>query len=208
MKPLRSFTPAVVVIAAALLAGCATTPSVVSDVSSFGQWPAARKPGSYVFERLPSQAARAEQQAQLEASAAGALTKAGFTLAADPNTADVTVQIGARVTRTEISVWDDPLWWRWGAGYWRNPGWRGSRVGVATQFDFSRSTQYEREVALLIRDRKAGTPLYETRASNDGRYGGDAALLAAMFEAALKDFPTPALSPRRVETMIAAPAAK
>ena len=41
------------------LGGCAAMRSVSSEVSTFGEWPATRKPGTYAFERLPSQQARA-----------------------------------------------------------------------------------------------------------------------------------------------------
>jgi hypothetical protein len=56
--------------------------------------------------------------------------------------------------------------------------------------------RYDSEVALLLRDRASGKPLYETRASHDSSSRADAATVAAMFEAALADFPRPALSPR------------
>jgi predicted small secreted protein len=189
-----------VLLAAGLVAGCAGMQNVSSDVSSYGQWPSERKPGSYAFERLPSQQAQPERQAQLEAAARAALEKAGFTQAADPASADVTVQLGARVTRYERSPWDDPFWWPWGAGYWRHPGWYHPRFGFAGSYT---SPYYDREVALLIRDRRTGTPLYETRATSDGYSYGSGTLLAAMFEAALKDFPTPAVSPRRVTVPLA-----
>ena len=45
----------------ALLAGCAAMNSLTSDVASYSAWPADRKPGSYAFERLPSQQARPER---------------------------------------------------------------------------------------------------------------------------------------------------
>ncbi|RZL35201.1 MAG: hypothetical protein EOP35_15220, partial [Rubrivivax sp.] len=57
--------------AAALLAatGCAGPYTVSADVSSYGNWPADRKPGTYAFDRLPSQQQNEEaskRQAALE----------------------------------------------------------------------------------------------------------------------------------------------
>jgi hypothetical protein len=60
------------------------------------------------------------------------------------------------------------------------------------------SPRYEREVALLIRDRQSNQPLYEARASNDGATMGGAQLMGAMFQAATKDFPHTGINPRRV----------
>lgn len=186
--------------AAVLLPGCAALDSVTSEVATYGSWPAERKPGRYAFERLPSQQAHAARQAELEAAAAGALAKAGFTAAPDAAQADVIVQIGARIARTEISPWDDPLWWRWGGGYWRSPAWRGApRSFYYANLHADWYTRYERNVAVLLRDRASGTPLYEAHAQTDGVTRGDSALLAEMFEAALQDFPaTAATNPRRV----------
>ena len=77
--------------AALLLAGCAALNQLTSEVATYGEWPAGRKAGSYAFERLPSQQAKAQQQADLEAAAAKAMEQAGFTVAKDPATADVIV---------------------------------------------------------------------------------------------------------------------
>ena len=121
---LKTFRFAGLLLAAALLGGCAALNQVHSEVTSFSEWPADRKPGRYAFERLPSQKADAQRQSELEAAAAKALEKAGFTAAPDAAQADVIVQIGARLTRIEISPWDDPLWWRWGGSYWRAPACR------------------------------------------------------------------------------------
>jgi hypothetical protein len=180
--------------------GCAALNTVTSEVATYGDWPAGRQPGRYVFERLPSQQARPARQAELEAAAARALEAAGFTAAPDAAQADVIVQIGARISRTEISPWDDPFWWRWGAGYWRSPMWRPThRAAYYANFNAGWYTRYERNVALLLRDRVAGTPLYEAHAQTDGTTSGDNALLAAMFEAAMKDFPANgATNPRQV----------
>lgn len=177
------------------LGGCTALKSLSSDVSSFGDWPVERKPGTYAFERLPSQQARAEETAALEAAAQGALAKAGFAPVAAGQEPEVLVQVGARVGRSD-SPWADPFWWRGSFGYYRHGPWLGPRWGMGTQFE---STRYEREVAVLIRDRASGKPLFEARASNEsGSSSAGSATLAAMFEAALMDFPRPGMNPRRV----------
>jgi len=203
---MRIHAPVGAFLAALVLAGCAALNTVTSDVTTFSEWPADRKPGRYAFERLPSQKADATRTADLEAAATKALEKAGFTAAADAAQADVIVQIGARISRTEISPWDDPLWWRWGPGYWRSPLWRPARAPFYSPYWSLRAdwgTRYERNVAVLVRDRSSGTPLYEAHAQTDGATPGSAALLAAMFEAALQDFPAAgAKNPRSVSVTL------
>lgn len=179
--------------AAALLAvtGCAGPYTVSSDVSSYGNWPADRKPGTYAFDRLPSQQQNdeaAKRQTALEDAVRPALEKAGFTAAADAKTADVLVTLGARVTAYDPVPWDDPLWWRWrgrllsprygyvGPGPW---GWRQDPF-----FD----RRYDRAVAVLLRDRASGEALYEAHASNEGISAGDG-LLGPLFSASLAEFP-------------------
>jgi hypothetical protein len=184
----------------ALLAGCAAMNSLTSDVASYSAWPADRKPGSYAFERLPSQQLRADRAQLIEDSARRALEGAGFTPAAENEASEYVVQLGARVSATE-AYYDDPFWWRGGlyAHRFARPWpYYGFGVGMPT-------VTYEREVALLIRDRKSGQPLYETRASNDGGSPSMASLLPAMFEAAMKDFPAAGAGPRRVTTPITPP---
>lgn len=187
-------------IAAVSLAGCASLNSLTSEVSSYSQWPAERKPGSYAFERLPSQQTRPQQQQLLEDSARPALEAAGFTPAADAKDSEYIVQLGARVSATE-QYYDDPFWWRGGLYSHRfSRPWPYYGMGFGIP-----STTYEREVALLIRDRKSGQPLYETRASNDGGSPSIQSLLPAMFEAAMKDFPAGSVTPRQVTTEIPRP---
>jgi predicted small secreted protein len=186
---------AFVLAAALLLGGCSTLRSVSSDVSSFGEWPADKKPGTYAFERLPSQAARANEAQALEDSARHALELAGFKPAEAGKEPDVLVQVGAADGRVLASPWDDPLWWRGGFGYYRYGPWVGSRWGMSMRYDFPR---YERQVAVLIRDRASGKPLYEARASSEGNSRAEGPLLVAMFDAALMDFPRLGMNPRRV----------
>lgn len=176
---------------AAALSGCAAMNRLDSEVAAYSHWPADRAPSTYAFERLPSQQARLEQQQRLEEAARPAIEAAGFKPAADPKAADVTVQVGARITQTDRSPFDDPFWW--GPGFHRPfPYGRHGRVFFGTGWRYGGSAfdySYEREVALLIRDRRTGEPLYEANASSDGVTPMVSTALPAMFQAALKDFP-------------------
>lgn len=191
----RRFVFPALAAATLLMAGCSGLRTVASDVSTFGDWPAGRAPGSYAFDRLPSQQAQAEATALIENAARGALEKAGFKPAAAGTAPDVMVQVGARSTRYDRVLWDDPLWWRGGFAYWHRGPWIGPSWSLSARLDAPR---YEREVALLIRDRVSGQPLFEARASNEGGTLSDGALFGAMFEAALMDFPRLGINPRRV----------
>ncbi len=183
------------VVASLALAGCAAMRSVSSDVSTFGDWPADRKPGSFAFERLPSQANQAELMQELENAAQPALLKAGFQPVAAGQEPDVLVQVGQRSGRADTQPWADPLWWRGSFGYYRHGPWMGSRWGMSMQMDL----RYEREAALLIRDRRSGKPLFEVRVSNEGSSSqASQATLVAMFEAGLMDFPRLGMNPRTV----------
>ncbi|MDT7837416.1 DUF4136 domain-containing protein [Aquabacterium sp. OR-4] len=185
---------------ALLLGGCATLSQLGVEVSSFGDWPAARDAGhrgSYAFERLPSQqqAPQAALQQQLETAAAAALARLGFTPVAAGGQPDLVVQLGARVSRTDRSPWDDPLWWHGGFGPWRVNPWRGPFWAPSPRFD---NPRYDHEVALLIRERGTGKPLYEARASHEGWRSDVAGVLAPLFAAALMDFPATGPNPRTV----------
>lgn len=198
---------AAVAVAALALAGCATT-SLVSDVKSYSQWPAERQPSTYSFERLPSQEADGANQASIESAARPALSQAGLKEVDPGDKADVTVQVGLRTARdARFSGWDDPFIWNGGLGYYGGyygPWRRGWGWGWYPGMSMGYSTpRYEHEAIVLIRDGKDGKALYETRASIDNYGYTDETTLSAMFAAALKDFPRPAISPRRVTVPLA-----
>jgi predicted small secreted protein len=184
-----------VAAAAGTLAGCATLNTVSSNVSSFGEWPSGRTPGTYAFERLPSQEARAGEQTLIENAARSAIERAGFKAAASAASADVLVQLNARVV-TEPGYHDD-RWRPW--PYVSVYGGRRVFWSVGAPI-YHHVPRMDREVTVLLRDRASGKSLYETRAANSGSGSFDVALMAASFEAAMKDFPRPAVSPRRVDT--------
>lgn len=180
-------------LAAALLAGCAGVHSLTTEVSSYGPWPASRKPTTFYFDRLPSQMAQADEQDRVEAAALPALEAAGFKQAGNKEQADVLVQVAARVN--EISDrWRDPFYWRGDWWWYRRHPFFGPGFGY--YYDYG-PPQYQREVGVLMRDRRSTEALYETHARYTSSWTSDA-ILPAMFEAALKDFPHPAVSPRQV----------
>jgi hypothetical protein len=188
---------------ATVLGGCASLNRLSSDVSTYSMWPAERKPSTYMVERLPSQQTDVQRQQLLENAAHPAMEQAGFTLATDPKNADVSVTLGARVSANERSPFDDPFWWRgglYGHGFYGRPFYPG--FGGPFGWHYYGTPTYEREVALLIRDRRSGKPLYEVRVTNDGYSPSIESLLPAMFEAGMKDFPHGGPNPRRVVTQI------
>ena len=193
---LRSALLACTSLAAAALGGCAAMRNISFDVSSFGEWPVDRKPGSYAFERLPSQQARAAETAALEETARPALAKAGFVPVPDGQTPDVLVQVGNRIGRADGPLWDDPLWWRGGFGSFRYGPWGGPRWSLMFRQDFGR---YEHQVALLLRDRASGKPMFEARAVHESATQlTSKGTLTLMFEATLMDFPKLGMNPRTV----------
>ena len=196
--------------AAFVLSGCAGVGALNSDVSTYGSWPAERKPATYAFERLPSQQERAEAQQAVEDAARGALAAAGFTPAAAASDAQVTVQVGARVGTSDRWPYADPFWNNVSVGYslgYRRGYGRGRwAMGIGAGYvgwsGYGAWPGYDREVAVLIRDRASGQLLYEARASNNGASSAINPLLPAMFSAALKDFPVGGPNPRRVSVEV------
>lgn len=179
-----------------LLSGCAALNTVQADLSTWGEWPAGRAPGTYAFDHLPSQQARPEETERLEQAARPALERAGFSPTAPGARPDVLVQVAARTTQTQSlpDLWQDPLWWRGGYGIGYRP-WVGPVWSLDLRFD---SRRYERQVAVLLRDAASGKPLYEARVAHEGATMGSSSLMDALFQAALIDFPRSGPNPRVV----------
>jgi len=150
---------------------------------------------------MPGQAQAADTE-KLEAAARPALEKAGFVAAAEGAAPDVLVQVGERTTRSDRLLWDDPIWWRGGFGYWRRGPWPGPAWGWSARYD---NPRFDREVAVLLRDRASGKPLFESHASYESGSVPDSSATGAMFEAALTDFPHLGINPRRVVVTVAQP---
>jgi hypothetical protein len=182
------------------LTGCSGMRIVDSDVQAFATGQRVNVPANYRFERMPSQQGRGEPQERLEAIVQQAL--AGVGMVRKDAKAGYSVSIELRMARDPRAPWDDPPYW--GGMFHRS-------VVVTTdgtvvhyplaslQFD---TPYYRREVHLLMRRLSDGVLVFESRANHDGRWSDDAAVLPAMFEAALQGFPNPPQGARRVNIEI------
>jgi len=188
-----------VLVALALLSGCSGMRIVDSDVQAFSTNQGARVPASYRFERLPSQQARGESQARLEAMLRAELAKVG--MQQDDANARYSVAYELRMARDPRAPWDDPPYFGgMRGGVFVSP--TGTVVHVPMVMMHFDTPYYRREVQLLVRRLSDGVLVFESRANHDGRWGDDTAVLPAMFEAALRGFPNPPQGVRRVNVEI------
>jgi hypothetical protein len=182
------------------LGGCAGLQEVRSKVSSYGTWPEGRQAGAYTFERLPSQQSRAQEQAMLEAAAEPALAAAGFRKVDDASQADVSVQVAAQARVENRPHYGHgpfhPYFGPWGPGY---GGWWGGGGRGGLSISMVMAPPYvQMQADLLIRDRRNNQVLYEAHAIHERLGSPIDALYPFLFQAALKDFPRQAVSPRMV----------
>jgi len=182
-------------LAASLLGGCSTVMMVDSEVRSFATAPAIAPGAAYRFERLPSQLGN-NRQALLEGFVGNALGKVG--MRRDDAAAQYSVQITEGLIRENRAPWNDP----WRQGMWMGSvhvGSHGNGAGVRfPMFPFPETPLFVREVGLTLRDLVSQKVVYETRAVHDGPSAQSDAVLPAMFDAALRDFPNPPQGPRRI----------
>ena len=203
--------------AVVLLPGCAALQQIGVDVVTFGAWPDKRPPGRYAFDRLPSQNAGSPEQAQLEAAAAQALERVGFTPAAAPAQADVLVQLGWSRSRVLSPFADSGPWG--GRGVLEAPpppdrrahaavgvgigvGIGGRRGGIGIGGTFGEPATYDRQqVQMLFIDRSRREHLVEIRVRHEARYSS-ADYLPLLFDAGLSGFPDLKAGTRQVTVQL------
>ena len=187
------------------LTGCAGMRMVDTDVRSFATPPGVPLGATYRFERLPSQQADAAQQNRLEVIVQQALSKVG--LQRNDAAASYSVQIAIGMKVDPYSPWDRP-----------SPGWMpGLNLGFGLHsgnvmvmgngpympgFGMGELPYYWRQVSLIVRKLNTSQVVYETHAAHDGRWADSEAILPAMFDAALRDFPHPPPGVRRIHIEI------
>jgi hypothetical protein len=182
------------------LSGCSGMRIIESDVRAYTARQAITVPATYRFEQLPSQQAMPEQRSVLEGIVQAELDKVGMRRV--DTAAQYSVSVELRMHKDPRAPWDDPSF---------GPGaYRGfpivTRHGVVYPYPgpfFAPSLPwYRREVSLLMRRLTDGELVFETHANSDGYWSDDAAVVPAMVEAALRDFPNPPQGPRQVNIEI------
>jgi hypothetical protein len=184
-------------IALLVLPGCTGMRLIDNQVNSFAPQTVA-KDSSYRFERLPSQSAQGDSQTQLEALARQALAKVGLHEANAADAANLTVQVS--VQQRQVLTLDPPhIGFGLGRGFGHG-GIHGGHRGALFP-GLGDAPLYWREVSLLMRDTQ-GKVVFESRASHEGIWSDSGNVIAAMLQAALQGFPTPANGPRRIDIEI------
>ena len=187
-----------IVIWSALLAGCASTREVASEVRSYVGAAELQLPATYRFERLPSQQSYGEGQSALEQLVQPMLAAKGLRLLGQQGAAPrYTVQIGVQTQRDARSPWEDASPGMLGLYPGFVVGGRG-QIMLIQPMPAPVLPWYQREVTLLVRDVASGQVVYETHAVHAGYWADSSVVLQALFEAALSGFPTPPSGPRQV----------
>lgn len=187
----------------------------VSSHSTLGATDLAEN-ASYRFERLLSQDAQPQAQAEIEAIVERVLAASPMRRAADPSQARYSLLAEAR---TLAFVQDDegriaPI----GPGHRAGVGLGGSASYGQVQISLGlggysgpvRFVQpwvvltyfYRSEITLVLRDLRSMKVVHESRAKHEGPWSDRPNIYASMFEAALQDFPNPSAGPRRVRLEI------
>jgi hypothetical protein len=169
------------------LAACSGISVVESIVTAYASWPSPPVAATWRFERLPSQQLQAAIQGRFEAMTEPLLARAGWRR--DDAAPRYLVQVGARSRREDVMPWRGP----WGPGFRRGFGWPGPAF---------ESTQYDREVMLVIREVASNQVVFETHAAQESGWGDSDAVWSAMLTAALHEFPNPPAGPRRVGVQV------
>lgn len=182
------------------LTGCSGMRIVDSDVRAYTTAQAVSVPATYRFELLPSQQVLPAQRFGLQDMVQAELDKLG--MRRDDVTPQYSVRFDLRVQQDARSPWSDPFH---AAGVF--PAYPVvTPNGVVYRYRMPLFVMempwYRREVSLLMRRLSDGALVFESNARSDGYWSDDEAVLPAMFEAALRDFPNPPQGVRRVNIEI------
>lgn len=184
-----------VLSAAALLAGCASTPPDATVQVFTG--PTQLAAGTtYRYDRLPSQAGQ-PAQAQLEAAADAALARAGL------RRDDAAGRLAVQLTATQDRV-ASPYGYGGGpqVGFGIGSGGGGGGVGIGFGIPIGGGGggQASQRVDVQMRDLASGRVVYQSQAS-----AGGSASQAALVDAALRDFPNAPAGARQVPLAVGTP---
>lgn len=182
-----------------------------------------KAPQTYRFERLPSESEgeAAQRQAVIESMARDELARVGWSLAEGEMTPALwKVQVSASGQRVARAGLDDPwphvpaypygwpyVWPAFNLGVGGHGGRVTGHLGFSGPlfwapvfpYPYSGKPYVLRKVSVVVRDAANGRVVYETQAAHDGVWNDSPELWRAMFSAALRDFPSPPSTVRRVD---------
>ena len=178
------------------LSGCSGMRIIDSDVSAYTTAQLVSLPARYRFELLPSQQTLPEQHKRIQDMVQAEMVKVG--MRRDDIAPEYSLRFDLRVHRDARSPWNDPPY---GAGFLSaypvaTP--RGVVYHYRMPLLMMETPWYRREVSLLMRRLSDGVLVFESNARSDGPWADGEAVLPAMFQAALRDFPNPPQGMRRV----------
>lgn len=191
----------------ALLTIACTTPTIVSNVTAFHEWPTGLRDKSYAFERSKEQDASLEYQSY-ENLVRAELARLGFTEAREAKTAALKASMSYSVTPRDIMVEEpvmlnsDPFWprapWRsfYGPFYgpYADPFWPGPPV-------VSRHTVrlFTRQFRFVLVQSASGKTVQEITVTGEDENPSLPATMPYMIRSAFMDFPGSSGVPRKIE---------
>ena len=163
---------------AAILAACVAAPPH-AFVQVFAVAPQLPTGTTYRHERLPSQAARPDQNT-MEDVADAVLARAGL------RRADTNPRLAVQVVVSQDAMGYGPTWGASSVGVGIGGGnWSGSSVGIGFGFPIGGTAVYpSQRVDVTLRDLANGHVVFQSQASSNS-----GASAATLLEAALRDFP-------------------
>ena len=178
------------------LTACSGMRIVDSDVRAYTTGQSVSVPATYRFELLPSQQTLPATHFPLQDMVQAELDKVG--MRRDDAAPQYSVRVDLRKHQETHSPWSDP----------------GHAAGFSLAYPVvtphgvvyhyrmpllvMEMPWYRREISLLMRRLSDGALVFESNARSDGYWADDEAVLPAMLEAALRDFPNPPQGLRRV----------
>lgn len=166
-----------------MLGACSSMRIVDNEVRSFGQTPPpAPQSHSYQLQRLLSQ--KNETFDPIAQAVNLALTKLGLhEVSKNPDWVATVHWTEQQLPRAPWepapSPFEDLIW--------LNSG--GAGVGLSWRYPAIDLPWYERSLSLILRDARSDSVVFETQVRHDGRWSDTAAVLPAMLQAALHDYP-------------------
>lgn len=205
---------ALMLVALAMLAGCSTTPTVRSEVTSFHESPPDFSAGSFTFTRTAEQDNNLEHRSY-EALVSEQLQRLGFKEASPPQPAAFKVAMEYSIQGRDVRVVEPvytapyygPGWGPYFGPRWRYPGFYSPFYdpfydpywyGPVQMMDHS-YVLYTRQLRITIARTADSRQVFNVKVVSQGTNGSLPAVMPYLVQSAFTDFPGPSGVPRRID---------